>query len=57
MTWILSIILAIVVLIVINCVIFLLLELDRITNISVIAITLTVGLLTVLTLVIHLILF
>ena len=57
MTWVLSIILAIVVLTVINCVLFLLLELDKITNISVMAITLTVALLTVLTLVIHVILF
>ena len=57
MTWILSIILAIVVLIVINCALFLLMELDKATSVSVIAITLSVGLLTVITLIIHNILF
>lgn len=53
MTWILSFILAIVVFIVINCFIFLLFQLDKATNISIIAVTLTIGVLLVLTLVIH----
>ena len=53
MTWVLSFILAIVVFIVINCFIFLLFQLDKLTNISIIAITLTIGVLLVLTLVIH----
>ena len=53
MTWILSFILAIVVFIAIKCFIFLLFQLDKATNISIIAITLTIGVLLVLTLVIH----